>query len=420
MAEENNVPKFAFLGSYVSKMKSLPKAFWSLSSIEFLFWFAAAAGMYLTVFLQKQGFKPNQVGFINAANSVVIILATPFWGMMADKIRSIRKIFIVCISVSAVLWALVPGTSRIAIGPLTLMYGVILLGAFFRNPAYSLLDAFVVQRADLDQVAYGHVRLWGSISFAIMSISLSMILPRTGVEVTFYLHGIVFIPLLIIMWKMKGSDVEGRAERVPFRSMGFGRLFSNYYFITYLFFAIFIHMPLNTSMAFLPYLVDAVGGDTARFGLVTGYKALLEIPMLLLMRPLRRKFPLPIAISGAALFFGVEALLYTQAKNLTQIIMIQTFHGLGGGLMIGAATNYVYSLAPKGLNSTAHTIHGAVNAVAAIIGNLLGGVLIQSMGIFPFYRVACGMLIFALIYFYSTLIIGTKILKKPLPVLKAV
>jgi MFS family permease len=137
--------------------------------------------------------------------------------------------------------------------------------------------------------------------------------------------------------------------------------------------------------------------------------------MLLLMRPLRRKFPLPVAIAGAAVFYSAEALLYTRAGSLIEILFIQTLHGLGGGLMIGAATNYVYSLAPQGLNSTAHTMHGAANAIAAIIGNLAGGFLIVTIGIRAFYRLSSVMIIFAMVYFLSTLFIGVRILRKPVP-----
>jgi PPP family 3-phenylpropionic acid transporter len=157
----------------VSWLKGVPRPYWTLSSIEFLFWFATAAGTYLTVFLQKKGFAPSEVGLINATNSFITILATPIWGMMADKIRSIRKIFIFCMCIGVALWAFIPASSRMILGPVALMYFIIPLGAFFRMPANSLLDAFVVQRSDLDGVAYGHVRLWGSISFAIMGISLS-------------------------------------------------------------------------------------------------------------------------------------------------------------------------------------------------------------------------------------------------------
>lgn len=403
---------------FISKLKNLPRSYRNLSSLQLFFWSSIAISSYLTVFLQKLDYRPYQVGFINAAISVVSILATPFWGMMADRIRSIRKIFIFCMSAGTVLWVLAPASSRIPTGTLGLVYTVIILGAVFRNPANSLFDAFSVQRSALDNLPYGHVRLWGSFSFAIMSLFLSIILPFTGVEFSFYLYGMVILPLIIIMWKMKGADMGRRAGFSSFRNMELGRLFRNYYFITYLFFVLFVYIPVNTLMVFLPYLIEAVGGDTAKFGLLNACRAFIEIPVLFLMRALRRKFPLPLIVSFAALVFCVESFLCTRVTNLYQIMILQAFHGIGGAIMIGAATNYVYSLAPEGLNYTAHTINGAVIAIAAIMGNLTGGFLIQNWGIFSYYRVISIIMFFALLYFYFSVIIGIKILKKPLPVPK--
>jgi hypothetical protein len=75
----------------------------------------------------------------------------------------------------------------------------------------------------------------------------------------------------------------------------------------------------------------------------------------------------------------------------------------------------VYSLAPPGLNSTAHTVHGAANAVAAIIGNMAGGFLIVTIGIRRFYLLSSGMIIFAMLYFLASLFFGVKVLKKNIP-----
>ena len=405
---------------FASRLKALPRAYWNLSLLQFLFWSSIATAPYLTVFLQGQGYRPNQVGLINAGISIAAIIATPFWGMIADRIQSIRKIFILCMFIGIILWGLIPASSRIGLGPAALVSVVIIFGALFRNPANSLFDAFSVQRADLDGLPYGHVRLWGSFSYALVSFILSIVLPRTGVEFNFYLYAVVLLPLLIIMWTMKGADAGRRGERLNFRSMGFGRLFGNYYFITYLFFAMFVYMPVNSLMVFLPYLIDAVGEDTARLGLINMCRALVEIPVLFMMRGLRRKLPLPAITGGAAVIFCVEAFLCTRVNSFYQIMLLQAFHGIGGGCLIGAASNYVYSLAPKGLNSTAHTVNGAVIAVAAIMGNLVGGYIILNRGIFSFYRVSCGMLFFALVYFCLSFIVGKKILKKPIPSLTAV
>jgi hypothetical protein len=60
-------------------------------------------------------------------------------------------------------------------------------------------------------------------------------------------------------------------------------------------------------------------------------------------------------------------------------------------------------------------MNGALGATAAIIGNLVGGVLIVVVGIRRFYYIISGTLLFALIFFALTLFLGIKILNKKLP-----
>jgi hypothetical protein len=83
--------------------------------------------------------------------------------------------------------------------------------------------------------------------------------------------------------------------------------------------------------------------------------------------------------------------------------------------LIGSSANYLYSLSPPELTSTAQTMNGALGAFAAIIGNLVGGALIVLVGIRRFYFMVSGVLLFALIFFVVTLFLGIKILYKNLP-----
>jgi PPP family 3-phenylpropionic acid transporter len=393
-------------------------AYLRLSSISFSYWFGTAACAYFTVLLQKNGYSPAQVGIINAVNSVITIAATPFWGMIADKFRSIRKVILATMCISIPLWMSIPLSLKIFLGPLPLLFIAAPLGCFFRNPHPSLVDAYVVQRCDRDGLTYGYVRLWGSISYTIASLGFCFLLPAAGVETAFYIYGAGCLPFLILMWNFRDPDAAaagGQRKALTFRQMGFGRLFKNYYFITFMLFALFIYLPNTTSNAFMPYLMESVGGESARYGLITGLKALLEVPSLFLMRTLRKYFPLPVMLAGAAVFYSIEALLYANASSMTHIVFIQIFQGLGGGLLIGSSANYLYSLSPPELTSTAQTMNGALGATAAIIGNLVGGVLIVWVGIRRFYFIISGTLFFALVFFAFTLFFGIRVLNKKLP-----
>jgi PPP family 3-phenylpropionic acid transporter len=392
-------------------------AYIKLSSIAFSYWFGTAACSYFTVLLQKNGYSAVQVGAVNALNSVITIIATPFWGMLADKFRSIRNVVLGTLCIGVPLWALVPLSLKIFLGPLNLMLIAAPLSCFFRNSHPSLVDAYIVRRCDRDGLAYGTVRLWGSISYTIASLGFSVALPRMGTEFSYYAYGILILPFVVLLWKFRDPDAASAGQRrvLSFRQMGFGRLFKNYYFITFMIFALFIYLPNTTSNTFMPYLMESVGGDPARYGLITGLKALLEVPALFFMRSLRRRFSLPVMLIGAAGLYSVEALLYAGASSMTHIVLIQIFQGLAGGLLIGSSANYLYSLSPPELSSTAQTMNGAIGATAAIAGNMAGGALIVMVGIRRFYLIVSGSLLLALVFFVATLFAGIRIFNKKLP-----
>ena len=73
-----------------------------------MFWFAWAFGCYQTVYLQEIGFSASQLGLLNAISSGVGIVSVSFWGMVSDKLGSLRKVFITLLICASALYALTP------------------------------------------------------------------------------------------------------------------------------------------------------------------------------------------------------------------------------------------------------------------------------------------------------------------------
>ena len=67
----------------------------AFSWVTILFETAYTATAFNTLLLQEQGFSSTQVGVILAVFSIIGIIAPPFWGYLADRIRTIPKAFII-------------------------------------------------------------------------------------------------------------------------------------------------------------------------------------------------------------------------------------------------------------------------------------------------------------------------------------
>ncbi|MDD3244483.1 MAG: MFS transporter, partial [Eubacteriales bacterium] len=283
------------------------------SAMEFLFWFSMACTGYLVVFLKAQGLTATTCSVITGVCSIVAIFSTPFWGAVSDKIRSVRRVFLLCLAVGSVVWAFIPLASRLTGGSLVVIIALVILTNFFRAPISSLMDNWVVQACYSNRLNYGSVRSWGSFSFAIMGVALSIILPKLGsdVSLTFYLSLITAIPLFWICFRVKDDVQKGKS--IPLKELHVGRLLKNGRYLTFLAFVALMQLSVSTAINLLPFLVSSVGGDASQMGLVTGYRALLEIPMLLLLKPLRKKVPLYWLLIGCTCFYAIECSLYSLA-----------------------------------------------------------------------------------------------------------
>ena len=51
---------------------------------------------FFTVYLQEKGLDVSENGTVMSINSIIIILSQPFWGMIADRVGSSRKVLACC------------------------------------------------------------------------------------------------------------------------------------------------------------------------------------------------------------------------------------------------------------------------------------------------------------------------------------
>ena len=212
----------------------------------------------------------------------------------------------------------------------------------------------------------------GSLWFAVAGIlAVNLLIPALGVGSTFWAAAIVMIPAIVLVFFCREPQSGGRAKK---SRMGTGELFKNRRFVTFLIFGFFFYVGTAFESNFLPYLMTSIEIDSTNIGLVLSVRALMEIPFLYFIVKLRRRFQLRYLIMLAAVFMGVECLLLGFfVTSLPEFVVFAAFFGLGNGLFLGTATNYIYEMAPVHLRATAHGLFVSVSQIAGILGNLLGG-----------------------------------------------
>ena len=398
-------------------MKEKRFAFAKYASINFAFYITMTFGGYVTVFLQYIGFTAQDVGRVTAINSGVGIFSSPFWGMLSDKLRSIKKVITFALTIGALLFVMIPWVSGLSVFGISVLFAIIPVSMFFRMPVMSLIDNWMLRNARAEGLNYGALRAYGALSFALAAFALGFIVPRIGVQFVFYISLIFTIPAFLLLFFVRDNTNEQTEKKksLTFKEMQIGQLFKNYYLMSYIMFSVFQRIPFQSSMIFLPFLIYAVGGDIAQVGIIMGIRAAVEIPVMMLLKPLRQKFPLYVLIIVATMFYMTQFILYSFISTFSMVVVLSVLHGIGNGLMIPAGSSYVFSLAPEQLKATAQTVLASVSAIAGIVGGLLGGWLIMRLDIMQFFLVIGIMLALAVGLFILSFFIGEKILgiKRP-------
>ena len=175
--------------------------------------------------------------------------------------------------------------------------------------------------------------------------------------------------------------------------------------MAFLIFAFFFQMAVAFEANFLTYYMADIQIDTVNLGLILSVRAMMEIPFLFFIGRLRRYIKMKYLIMLSAILMATECLCFCFLVNsLPTMLVFAAFYGLGNGAFLGTGTNYIYELAPVELRATAHSLFISVAQISGILGNLLGGVLFDTIGGKAFYGVtACVFLVSVAIFAASFL-----------------
>ena len=357
----------------------------NLGALSGFFWFAWAFGCYQAVYLQSIGFSASQLGLLNSISSGVGIASVAFWGMVSDRIGSLRKVLVIILAAGAGLYALTP---LVPTAPVILM-AFLPAVHFFRGSQSTFSENILVRNCNELRLNYGVLRSAGSFLFTVGSLVIAALLPTVGVQNTFVLSGILMVVPVVLTICAREPAARPAAKRgEKSEKLDLSPLLKNKTYLIFLVFTFVFYLACSCEGTFLPYFMSSVQIPAEHYGVVLAYRALLEIPFLLMMMRLRLRFSLRTLVAISPLLMAVECLGFGLfAKSLPVMLIFCTFFGLGNGLFIGATLNYVYELAPAHLKASAQAFYAAVSSVAGILGNLLGGMVFDGIGAKPFYLV---------------------------------
>lgn len=350
---------------------------------------------FVTVFLNEKGFAAEKIGLITGANSLVVIVSQPFWGIISDKLQSSKITLIICLMLqSAFALALVHCSSFLLLAACFCAYG------FFSSPEGPMLDTWCLKslhRVGVDN-AVGQMKFLGCFGYATCSIAAGYVINRYNTEKILPVYALILFVIALSLILVKDGSRKQQKEKS--QKLNLRRIFADRTFLVFLLFIFIMQLPHRAAYTFYPLLIADLGGDKMTVGYTSAVMFLSEGICLFFSKKLLNRLKPEKVILLSAVFFALWQLLYSFASQPWHLVIFALLDGPSYGIFTIGVLYYLNSIAPKELRTTYQTIAYAVYfGLSGIAGNSLGGMVIDRFGYRTMFLAGVVLVLFSVILF---------------------
>ncbi|KUO77230.1 MAG: hypothetical protein APF77_12580 [Clostridia bacterium BRH_c25] len=346
---------------------------------------------FLPLYLESRQLSYTQIGIVFALNSLTGIIAQPIWGYITDKRLTKKKtLFIASVFCAVLIFNFFAAYSF----PYILASIVMLV--IFQSITSPMCDAYCYEVIEqTGAFGFGQVRLMGSIGFALISVALGKIIQLTDIKASFILYSILFIITAYLVYGIK-SESKPNIRRPSIKDVL--DTIKQYKFMVFVFSVLLVNVALGANSSYISILVRKTGGSVAILGFVWFVIAISEIPAFFFGSHLQKRFgDLNIYLCAVGLY-SFRFFLCSMEQSYLTVIAIQLLQGATFPLYLMGAIQYLYKIVPEHIKASGITILFSLGfGLGSFIGNLGGGILLESRGIFFLYKTLSVFCVFSLL-----------------------
>ncbi|MFW6035702.1 MAG: MFS transporter [Halothermotrichaceae bacterium] len=394
-------------------MKNYRKKITGFSLLQWFFWGSwATYGAYIVYYLSDMGYSNTEIGTIISIRTLLGLIGEPLLGYICDFYNTNKKVFIIGLLCIAVVILPFPYYNWWLI---LIATGII---GFFWAPQQSILDSWILKSSKKLSDNYGFMRAWGSVGFALTVIIFGKSVDTFGWKILFITHFMFLVIATVIAFfisdtphispeKNMKTDRENKDISSDTNSKNPIILFKNIEYTVIVLSAIFIFIPNNIILIFLPQFIKRVGGTPTILGYVLFFNAISEAPIFFLGKYMLRKFKPVSLLFIASCIYVLRVIIAFEAVSPGYFLIFGALQSLSYGVLLITARFYINIIAPDSLRTSAQSILTmAAFGVGGIIASLTGGVIMDVYGMIVLYR-SClflsltGVLLMAGLLFYK-------------------
>lgn len=358
------------------------------SGALFYFSFYGAAAAYLpfiSIFYAHQGLSGSEIGVLAAIGPLMALLASPALAALADRKGWRRRLLVLSLAGTALALLVVPlPTSFIWFLP------VVALLSAVGSASIPVADSLVARTAARRGLSYGKMRLWGSVSWAVVAAVGGALWEQAGFFTMFAVASLLFLATIPSAGWLEEDRASDSQVRPPLRFViGDVRLRV----------VLLATLGLGTAMSamytFSAIYIDRIGGQSL-VGLFAGVMAISELPVMHWSERIVRRLGGPLTLVLAYACFGIAYLALAFVQSPALLLGIAFLQGLGFGLFLPTTVRLFADWAPSEWSSTSQGILSAgLWGLAPLIAGPLGGIIYDNVGPIAVFFASAGVIALA-------------------------
>lgn len=357
----------------------------NLYLINGMYWITASLYLpFITMYFSQKGMDSMQIGILSALLPIASLTVQPLWAALADRTGRRRRVLILLNLCCAAAVLLFPG-----MGSFGEILGAVTCYALFNSAVLPICDALVVSQAEEKGINFAWVRMCGTVSYAAIVLGMGFYLKK-HMNFMFYGNSACFLLFTLLCLTLpkdrKTLNAQEQGRRGPeadqtVKKAGKGPTFQSKEIYLILLFAFAMQFGINYYSAFLGVYLLELGYSQSLLGVLNCISALSEIPVLLLIHRLSRRYKETVLLTAAVGCMALRLVLLS-AGNVALMAAAQLLQGPSYMVCYFVCVTYINRMVVPGKISQGQSTLAFVQmGLGSLSGSLLGGVLASVYGI---------------------------------------
>jgi MFS family permease len=341
---------------------------------------------FINLFFTQQDLSGTQIGVLSTSASLAALIAAPWWGRRSDATSQPRRLLQFGLLATSLCMLALSQQSIFA-----WMALIVSLDALLSVNVAPLSDV-VALAVIKGRAGFGSVRLWGLLGWAVTALLGGWLIERTGLFAMFAgyaISALASIALLAVLrippWGQSQSDrMEAPPKpswRATFAALGRDRtLLGLSLALSILWFS------LNGLHQFEPVFLDQLGAGETVIGLASTIGALVELPAMLWVDRLGRRYSSGSLLRVTFLFYAAAALSVVIAPTVPVILFSHVINGVAYSFFAVASVLFIAKVAPQRQVTTLMAIFTVtLPAIVRMIAGPVSGWIFDWRGAYALY-----------------------------------